>query len=194
MNHNHKFEPKNLHKLDSPERRKMLPPEETLQKLGVAPGETVIDIGCGIGYFTLPLAKMVGKEGRVYAVDILAQMVDETASRCTEAGLNNVECLVSEENVLPVRDQAADVAWMANLFHELQDRKQFLTELKRILKPDGRVLAVDWQKFNTPVGPPEDHRVSLDEAREIFELAGFIIVNAASVGPAHWGLVAKIRL
>lgn len=69
------FDVKNMHKLDNPKRRELLPPDQTLRKLGIKEGEIIADIGCGIGYFTLPASKMVGEKGKIYAMDISAEML-----------------------------------------------------------------------------------------------------------------------
>ena len=73
----HKFDAKNKHKLDNETRRKMLPPEQTLLSLGLKEGDIMADIGCGIGYFAVPASKIVGKSGKVFAMDILPEMLEE---------------------------------------------------------------------------------------------------------------------
>ena len=73
----HKFDAKNRHKLDNPKRREMLPPEKTLIRLGLKQGDIVADIGCGIGYFTIPAANIVGDSGKVFAMDISPEMLEE---------------------------------------------------------------------------------------------------------------------
>lgn len=77
----HKFNPENKGKLDNPERRKLLPPEEVLLELGLKKGQNMADIGCGIGYFTIPAGEIVGREAKVYGVDILEEMLRELDQR-----------------------------------------------------------------------------------------------------------------
>ena len=73
----HKFKVSEKQKLDNPERRAFLPPEETLRKLGLQPGEIMADIGCGIGYFTFPAASIVGPNVKVFALDVAPEMLAE---------------------------------------------------------------------------------------------------------------------
>lgn len=73
----HKFYVKNKYKLDNAKGRELLPPEQTLIRLGLHEGDTMADIGCGIGYFTIPASKIVGDSGKIFAMDLLPEMLEE---------------------------------------------------------------------------------------------------------------------
>mgnify|MGYP000912736447 CR=1 FL=1 len=80
----HKINVKHMYRLDSPERRKMLPPEETLFNAGLTKNDIFIDIGCGIGYFSIPASKIVGPKGKVFALDTSKEMLEELNRRINE--------------------------------------------------------------------------------------------------------------
>ena len=80
----HKFDAKNKHKLDNEKRRELLPPEQTLINLGLHEGDVMADIGCGIGYFTIPASKIVGDSGKIFAMDILPEMLQDVGIKIKE--------------------------------------------------------------------------------------------------------------
>lgn len=186
----HKFNPDNLAKLDNPERRKLLPPEESLHKLGFRPGQVVADIGCGTGYFSIPLARLVGEKGHVYGLDIVAQLVEEGRRRAQEARLANLTFLVSQENAVPLEDQQADAVLLAVVVHEIEDVSRFFQEVRRVLKPAGHVKIIEWKKEKMPMGPPVDHRIGADEMTRILKRMEFSPAAPIDLGPGHYGIVA----
>jgi ubiquinone/menaquinone biosynthesis C-methylase UbiE len=128
--------------LATPLRRLFHDPRHVLAGL-VAPGDTAIDFGCGPGYFTLPLAEMVGPEGRVVAVDLQAAMLERVRERARAAGLEDritlQPCATDTLGELPPAD-AALAFWMV---HEVPDVARFLGEVAAALKPGGRFLLVE---------------------------------------------------
>ena len=105
----HKSDAEGIAILLSDERRAKLPPEATLSAAGVASGQTVVDVGCGPGYFTLPAAELVGPRGKVYGVDVQPEMVEACRQRAAEAGVRQVEVLQSSETHVPLADGIADL-------------------------------------------------------------------------------------
>ena len=96
--------------LDANQRLGSLSPVDLLVQSGLSEGMTVVDYGCGPGFLTLPAARVVGREGRVYAVDVEPSMVALVAERAVEAGLRNVDALHNEAGVAPLPDAVADFA------------------------------------------------------------------------------------
>ncbi|MBX6353157.1 MAG: class I SAM-dependent methyltransferase [Thermoflavifilum sp.] len=101
----HRFNPKHVERLLNEERQKLLPPEMILERLGVEPSHVVADIGCGPGYFSLPLAQM---SRAVYGVDVSAEMLDLLARRAAEAGVCNVESIQAPAEHIPLPDASVD--------------------------------------------------------------------------------------
>ncbi len=155
----HKFNPSQLQRLDNPKRRALLPPEKILRDVEADQQSVWADIGCGAGYFTVPLAEAVEK---VFALDISPEMLAELEKRIVERQINNVEVLQSEESDIPLADASVNGVILALVAHELHEPQKFLQELARCLKPWGRLIIVEWRKEATEMGPPVDHR--LEEA------------------------------
>jgi ubiquinone/menaquinone biosynthesis C-methylase UbiE len=128
--------------LSTPLRRLLHDPRSILDGL-VAPGDTAIDFGCGPGFFTLPMAEMVGLEGRVVAVDLQAAMLDRLRLRAERAGLlariTLHRCEADTIGELP----PADAALAFYMVHEVPDVARFLGEVSAALKPGGRFLLVE---------------------------------------------------
>lgn len=189
----HKFDPEKMDRLLDPSRRESNDPDRVLELLRLQPGETLADVGSGPGWFTLPLAKRVGPEGRVYALDVEQRMLDRLAERAQAEQLTNIEALVIQEGkAWPVPDARCDAALVANVLHEVEDTGTFISELRRILRREGRVLVIEWRPDGpTDVGPPSHHRLSEQEVRDMMEAGGFNLLSRETVGPHHYGLLFK---
>ncbi len=130
--------------LEHPLRLKYREPTATLGPYGIAPGMQVMDLGCGTGLFTEAMARLVGPEGRVHAVDIQAPMLERTRVRLQEAGLTaRVELHHAGAYHLPLPDDSLDLVVAIATLPQIPDRIQALNELRRVLKPDGRLILSD---------------------------------------------------
>lgn len=180
----HKFDPANWRRLESPERRAALPPETILQRIGLQPGDVFVDVGAGSGYFALPAARIVGERGRVYAVDVARPMLDVIEGRLRGQGLP-VELVLSEELAIPLKSGIAEHVFTSTVLHEIArpDRIAFLTELARLLKPDGRLTVLDWAPVaDRRMGPPSHIRIPQQDAVQLFEEADLPVVRAEPFG------------
>ena len=186
-NSGRKFSPQHAHHLLSQERRRSLNLDAALQEVGLSEGMVVADLGCGNGFFTLPLAEKVGEEGKVYAVDISPKMLELLRQRDLPP---QVEVVLSEENKIPVPTDEVDFAVASNLFHELDDRYRFLLEVRRILKEKGRLWIIDWIPKEEPQGPPLDHRLPAVVVHRDLVRAGFEVLWQKTVGPSHYQILA----
>lgn len=184
----HKFNPDNKKKLDNEWRRENLPPVETLGKLGLQASDRVADIGCGIGYFTIPAAQIIG-ENKIYALDTSPEMLEEVKGRSKELAIDNVETVKTEELDLLIPDEAVTFALLVNVIHEVVDKNQFLEEISRIIKPGGKLAIIDWEKAQTPMGPPIDHRIAKEDLVGMLEEIGFNCQKIQSFTENFYGLV-----
>lgn len=127
---------------DNPLRRLLQNPDLILRGL-VQPGQTVLDIGCGMGYFSLPLARLVGQNGTVICIDIQSQMLEATRRKARKAGLDSImrfqRCT---ENSLGLTT-TADFALAFWMVHEVGDQHKFLGEIKESLNPTGTLLIAE---------------------------------------------------
>lgn len=169
----HKFDPKNKEKLNSKERRENLPPEIILRKAGLKSDHHLIDIGCGVGYFSIPAAKIVKSNGKVYALDTSEEMTEFLTAELRTLGIENVEVLNSREYGFPLEEDTGDMLLMSMVLHEVEDKKRFLQEARRTLKPSGRILIIEWDKKETEQGPPLKHRLDTQETKNYLHQAGF---------------------
>lgn len=183
----HKFDPAKIELLMGEERKRELDPFVFLRSNGLSPGMSIADIGCGPGFFTLPAAEIVGSTGKVYAVDIQEEMLEELKIRNPP---QNVHIVHSSENSIPVEDGACDMVFISFVFHEAEDKPLFLNELKRILKPNGRFLLLDWQKKVEDKGPPYEERIDITEVATLLQMAGFKVEETGPKGPSYYKVSA----
>ena len=187
----HKFDPAHMAELDREDRREWQSPRILLDLARVRPGMATADVGCGIGYFAIPAAKRVGSKGMVFAIDTEADMLRELRRRLRAGKIANVRPVQSAEQEIPLPDACADVAWSVNTFHEFEDSVALLREVRRLLRPGGSVLLVDWKPIDTPMGPPLEVRVSAREISRALRAAGFTGVSERRVYAYHTVVVGR---
>jgi len=176
------FDPKHSHKLDSPERRKILPPEEILNKLNVTKGDVFIDIGCGTGYFSIPASKIVGPNGKVFALDTSIEMINELNDSISENKIKNITVMQFQKYKIPLPDATGTFALASSVLHEVKDGKKLLMEIYRVLCTGGRLGIIEWQKKETPEGPPIAHKLDPSEVCRTIEEAEFIFEDSFTIG------------
>jgi len=160
---------------------------------GVEAGMRVADLGCGnLGYFAFMTAKAVGKNGVVYAVDILKSVLEAVENKARQEGFENVKVVWSNlEKVGATKIPAGslDVAYIHNMLFQSTDDAAVLKEAYRLVKPGGKVLVIDWLKIATPFGPTIGERIDAEEAKKCGVGAGFKLLQEFEAGPYHYGLV-----
>jgi ubiquinone/menaquinone biosynthesis C-methylase UbiE len=192
--HERRFDAALAYRLDLPERTTWLPPHEVILALAMQAGDTVVDLGAGTGYFTLPLALAVGATGRVIAVDAQDEMLEHLRSRITSSAAPNIELVRAEADRINLPDATCDLVFLANVWHELPDRGAALAEAKRILKAEGRIAILDWRPDVEPEhGPPLAHRLRPSSAVAELVAAGFQPVSQQSIGKYSWLVQAAAR-
>ena len=164
--------PTSVERMLRPERAETLDPFRVMSHCPVNPRDTVADIGCGPGYFTLPLAKYL-IYGKVFALDASDEMIQACQERVNQARLGNVEVVKCEEYEFPVEARIADGLFISVTLHHPEDRVRFLTAAKEMLKPGGWCFIVEWQKKETESGPPQQVRITTEELRQIAKDSGF---------------------
>jgi len=130
--------------LDSPLRRAANPPREQVDRAGIQPGMTVLELGPGPGAFTGEIARRVGPEGRVIAVDISAEMLQKLRTKLDTEAVSNVDLHQADAYNLPLGDHTVDVAVLVSVLPEIPDVQRALAELRRVLKPEGILSLSEW--------------------------------------------------
>jgi SAM-dependent methyltransferase len=146
-----------------------------LQALDVQPGWTVCDLGCGNGYHTLPLARLVGPEGRVYAVDIQPEMLELLAKRAAAEGVTNVERVLGGTADSGLPDACCDLVLLVDVYHELSYPDLMLAAIRRALKPGGRVVLVEFRAEDPDVPIKPLHKMSKAQIVDELEANGFAL-------------------
>ena len=188
----HKFDVAHRSHLDSEERRSYLDPPSILHAFGIRPGMRIADVGSGTGFFAIPAAAIVGPKGRVYAVDLSPEMLEDLQAKLARTPQRSLEAVRSTEDRIPLPDGSVDFVFMACVLHEL-DGPGTLLEARRILRRGGRLGVVDWKKEDMEFGPPKAHRLAEDEAMAVLSDAGFAPVRTFEAGVNHYGIEARVR-
>lgn len=182
----HKFDIRERQHLLDDTRYESLQPEQLLRRLGLKAGDTMADIGCGPGFFTLPAAEIVGPQGVVIAADVQGEMLSAVKSRVVERGLTNVRVLKTSETDISLPPGSVDFALLAFVLDEVEHRSSFLHRVARILKPGKRVVVIEWQKHETEVGPPLADRLSPEETLEDAQAAGLALDEREELNDHHY--------
>ena len=185
---------KKYHKFshDDEERRKRQNPEEILAEMGLMPGFTFVDIGCGGGFFAIPAARIVGKKGKVYGLDVDEEALTRLGEVVKKEGLKNITLRAGEAEKTILCDRCADIVFFGVVLHEFKDPSKVLANVKRMLKPDGRLITLEWKKEPMPMGPPLEERLNEEKAAGLFKEAGFKIAAIRGSGPYHYIIIAKL--
>ncbi|SDL94051.1 Methyltransferase domain-containing protein [Halogranum gelatinilyticum] len=170
-------------------------PETTLRTLGADDADSVLDLACGDGFFTVPLAELV--DGPVYGVDLdpdyLARLRDYAAESDAD-----VTPIAGDARDLPsLLTEPVDYVLLANTFHGVDDQEGLANAVYDVLEPGGRFAIVNWHDrpreettvTGTVRGPPTDLRMTPDETREVVEAGGFATVETVELPPYHYGVI-----
>lgn len=169
-------------------------PSQALAHLPVLNGQSVVDFGCGAGYFSFEFAKRVGPEGHVTALDILPHALEAVASRAKHLGLNNLEtCRVNLEKEGGSRLLAESMDWVVikDMLFQNEDKKTILVEASRVLRPGGHAFIMEWKPGEQAVGPKIEIRISPKELRSLIEGSGLTVVEEIPVGAFHYSFLVK---
>jgi ubiquinone/menaquinone biosynthesis C-methylase UbiE len=159
--------------LDRREREIEEAPDEALDIIGVKKGTTVADIGAGSGYITMKLAKRVGSNGMVYAVDIQPAMIALIEKRIQSAKATNVRPIVGAVDDPRLPPSSVDLAVMVDVYHELSQPQAMLHRLREALKPGGRLVLLEYRKEDPSIPIRLEHKMTVAEAKQELEAEGF---------------------
>lgn len=135
------------HFLDSDLRRRMQPAGKLIARSGIKPGMKVLDLGCGSGAYTADAARMVGTDGKVYALDVQPAMLEQLRKKLAKpenADISNIELIQASAYELPFEDASLDVVYLVTVLEEIPDIPRALAEVKRVLKPGGVVAVTEF--------------------------------------------------
>jgi len=178
--HPSQFPASESHRLVNEDRRRRQPVEVIVERIGPRKGETIADLGAGVGYLSIPLAD---EGASVIALDFQQEMLDGIRER--DNGLERIRLVKAVLPDIPLPDASLDRVVMLNVFHEVGDKGKLASEISRVLKPEGRITLVDWQARETERGPPLHERVPMELAPSHFP--GFVLEKSYD-DPDHYHL------
>lgn len=187
MKESHVFDPKNVAVLEAEDRKTWQNPEEILGSIELKPDYVAADLGCGSGFFTLPLSRKVKK---VYGIDVQKEMLEFLEKKILKEKVKNIELLLTREDEIPLENERVDLLISVNTLHEFRDKEKMIEEMRRVIRQDGKVVTVDFKKEDTGFGPPVTIRVSKDQARCLFKRQGFMVLKSKGL-KYHYLIVSR---
>jgi len=169
-------------------------PIKNVESTSIQAGMEIADFGSGSGHYTLAAAKALMSTGRVYAIDINKDLLTKLKNHASREGLYNVEVIwgdIEKPNDTKLRDGSVDLVFLSNILFQVPDKDAVIKEAKRILKPNGRVLLIDWADSFGGIGPTPKMVVTKASASAMFEKAGFHMDREVDAGSHHYGFIYK---
>ena len=150
---------------------------QLLKELDVRPGQTLCDVGCGNGFYTLPMARLTGSEGKVYAVDIQPEMLTMLEGRANQAGIENVETILSTQTDPRLPEGSIDLLLLVDVYHEFSHPKEMLQAIRKSLKSDGQIALAEFRAEDPRVPIKPLHKMSKKQILREFTANGFKLVR-----------------
>lgn len=167
-------------------------PEQILTRVGLRTGFTFIDVGCGDGFFTIPAAKRVGNTGRIYGIDINEFAINSLRDKVARERLNRVHLELGKAEDIVLCTACADIVFFGIVLHDFENPRKVLLNARKMIKPSGRLINLDWKKEPMVLGPPSRIRFSKDKALRLISEANFKIEKVSDAGPYHYLITAKL--
>jgi ubiquinone/menaquinone biosynthesis C-methylase UbiE len=175
--------------LEDPKRDTYQKPQEIMMALGLKPGEVIADIGAGSGYFTFRLALHVGEKGKVYAVDVSPEMILHINRRAREMKTTNVVSILADPDDPLLPDGSVNRFFFCDSWHHIANQTKYLSLMRRMLKPGGEVVMIDFHKKDLPIGPPIQMKIAREDLIKQMESNGFRLAKEHTFLPYQYFLV-----
>ncbi len=175
--------------LTRPERAAEEHPEAALDEIGIPKGATVADIGAGVGFYSLRLAQRVGPAGKVYANDIQPGMLDLLKQRMQAAGAKNIVPVLGTVNDPKLPPDAIDLELLVDVYHEFAEPQIMLLRLREALKPDGRLVLLEFRGEDQALPIRPEHKMTVKQVLAEIEPEGFRLVKRSEVLPRQHILI-----
>ena len=164
-----------------------------LSKAQISENMKVADLGCGAsGHFTFPAAKLVGKHGKIYAVDILKTILEAINRRIKQENINNIETVWSNLeifNATKIESGSLDAAMLLNTLYQSHKKTEILREAIRMLKKGGKLMIVEWKNIASPFGPAKEDQVKTELLKPGAQKLGLKIEDEFDAGQYHYGIL-----
>ena len=175
--------------LDRNERESEEHPDEALDALHLKPGMVVADVGAGTGFMSLRMARRVGPRGKVYAEDIQPEMLRRLRRNADKARFTNIEAVLGTETDPKLPAGQIDLILMADVYHELSQPQKMLRRMREALKPDGRLVLLEYRKEDPSIPIKPEHKMSVQEVKIELEAEGFHLSQVIETLPRQHILI-----
>lgn len=167
--------------------------DSILRKITIEEGQKTAELGCGnFGFFVWPLAKLVGRRGQVYAVDILKGTLEQIRHQALKENLPQVKTVWSNLEIFKatkIETSSLDAALLVNVLHQSEKRVEIIREAVRLLKRSGKLMIVEWSLADSALGPIPEKRVKLESLKLAAPKIGLEVQEEFIAGPYHYGLI-----
>ena len=170
-------------------------PKKNLEQFDLHPAMRVADMGAGSGAYSLLAAALVGDSGRVYAIDVQKDLLETLKREANKKHLLNIEVIwgdLDKNAGTKLRDKTVDRIIASNILFQLSDKNTFVKEVKRILRPEGKVLVVDWTDSFGGLGPEQKSIITKEACTELFTKNGFVVHKSIAAGMHHYGIIFTV--
>jgi ubiquinone/menaquinone biosynthesis C-methylase UbiE len=167
-------------------------PKSNILQLGLREGMKIADLGAGTGHYALAAAGAVGRDGRVYAVDVQEDLLKHLLDSAHRMGLRNIELVwgnIEQKGGTKLKESSMDAAVLSNTLFQIEKKGELVAEILRILKPGGKLLVIDWAGTYNGMGPHPEDVVTEHAAEELFITGGFHKVKDFRAGAHHYAIV-----
>ena len=176
-----------------PTGKELIDPFKVLVAAGIQPGMSMADFGCGtLGHYVFVAARLVGPEGRVYAIDILTSVLESITGRMKMENVTNVVPLrgdIEREHGVNIPDNSVNIGLLSNNLFMSKQQAVMIQECARTIKPGGKFIVIDWKPTGSPFGPEFSSRVKPEDARRLVEGVGLKFEKEIVPGEYHYGFV-----
>jgi len=179
--------------LDRPEREEEEQPDKALEAIGIRRGMVVADVGAGSGFMSFKMAKLVGPPGKVYANDIQPEMLEILRSRAQRNKITNVETVLGTDRDPKLPAATLDLILLVDVYHEFSQPQAMLDRMREALKPNGRLVLLEYRKEDPTVPIRPEHKMSVAEVRAEVEPEGFQFDQVIEVLPRQHILIFRPR-
>lgn len=169
-------------------------PAENLKNLDLREGSKVADFGAGSGYYSLAAANRVRAMGQVYAIDVQKDLLSKIQTSAREKGLHNIQVVWGDIDKIggtKLKDNYVNAVIVSNVIFQSEQKEDLAKEAFRIISPGGQVMVIDWSDSFGGLGPTQNQIVPEEEAKMLFEGAGFVYERSFFAGDHHWGIIMK---
>ena len=169
-----------------------LHPEKIIPLFQIVEGMKVADLGCGAGFFTVLLAKAVGENGEIFAVDVQKSSLESVKIKAQAEGISNIKTIWADLEVYgstKISGDSLDVVLLSNMLFQSQKKRAIIKEVRRILSQSGKLVIIDWQSEALDIGPKGGYRLAKNDMVKLAEEVGFKLDREFAVSDYHYGLM-----